>query len=105
MIPEGKDAIKNSASEDPEEYSTVLDAPMCNGGLVLHRNPFLSGYLKFFSFLFILMVLLGKLTVQQGKYEEEARNLERNGGGRDTYIWAGRPVHLARMEASVTPQL
>ena len=27
-------AIKNSADEDPEGYSTILDAPMCNGGLV-----------------------------------------------------------------------
>ncbi len=31
---EGKFAIKNSAGEDPEGYSTILDAPMCNGGLV-----------------------------------------------------------------------
>jgi hypothetical protein len=28
------DAIKNSADEDPEGYSTILDAPLCNGGLV-----------------------------------------------------------------------
>ncbi len=27
-------AIKNSAGEDPEGYSTILDTPMCNGGLV-----------------------------------------------------------------------
>jgi len=40
------DAIKNSADEDPEGYSTVLDAPMCNGGLVLPITPFLSGILS-----------------------------------------------------------
>jgi hypothetical protein len=28
------DAIKNSADEDPEGYSTILVTPMCNGGLV-----------------------------------------------------------------------
>jgi hypothetical protein len=40
------DAIKNSADEDPEGYSTVLDAPMCNGGLVLSSEPFLSGQMS-----------------------------------------------------------
>jgi hypothetical protein len=32
-FPKGS-AIKNSADEDPEGYSTILVAPMCNGGLV-----------------------------------------------------------------------
>ena len=38
-----KDAIKNSADEDPEGYSTILDAPMCNGGLVSPTKLFMSG--------------------------------------------------------------
>ena len=33
------DAIKNSADEDPEGYSIILDAPLCNGGLVLSIKP------------------------------------------------------------------
>ena len=37
-----RSAIKNSADEDPEGYSTVLDAPLCNGGLVLPFKSFLS---------------------------------------------------------------
>ncbi len=36
VFPRGS-AIKNSADEDPEGYSTNLDTPMCNGDLV----PFL----------------------------------------------------------------
>jgi hypothetical protein len=43
--PRGR-AIKNSADEDPEGYSTILDAPMCNGGLVLSFEPFLSGQMS-----------------------------------------------------------
>ena len=35
-------AIKNSADEDPEGYSTVLDAPLCNGGLVLPSKAILE---------------------------------------------------------------
>jgi hypothetical protein len=34
-------AIKNSPDEDPEGYSTILDAPMCNGGLVSPLEAFL----------------------------------------------------------------
>jgi hypothetical protein len=40
------DAIKNSADEDPEGYSTVLDASLCNEGLVLPIPPFMSGILS-----------------------------------------------------------
>jgi hypothetical protein len=29
-----REAIKNSADDVPEGKSTILDAPMCNGGLV-----------------------------------------------------------------------
>lgn len=37
-----KDAIKNSAREDPEGYSTTLDSTLCNVGLVLYLKEFLS---------------------------------------------------------------
>jgi len=40
------DAIKNSADEDPEGYSMILVAPMCNGGLVSSVTPFMSGTLS-----------------------------------------------------------
>lgn len=41
--PEGK-AIKNSADEDPEGYSIVLDPPLCDGGsrtiiYAIHERP------------------------------------------------------------------
>ena len=40
--PRRKKAIKISADEDPEGYSTILDAPMCNGGLVSPTKLFMS---------------------------------------------------------------
>ncbi len=41
-----KKATKNSPDEDPEGYSTILNAPMCNGGFVSQAKPFVSGQLS-----------------------------------------------------------
>ena len=41
-----REAIKNSADDVPEGKSTILDAPMCNGGLVLPSKPFMSGQMS-----------------------------------------------------------
>jgi hypothetical protein len=40
------EAIKNSADDVPEGKSTILDAPMCNGGLVSQFEPFMSGQIS-----------------------------------------------------------
>jgi len=40
------EAIKNSADDVPEGKSIILDAPMCNGGLVLPSKPFMSGQMS-----------------------------------------------------------